>query len=175
MFMLACFCLCVYGNLPKYANPVCANPVCFLSSIAHSAQRGRGRAEAKRAPARPRTEPARLLLGTTRRESLTSTERTVTKGAVNFAQIRVSFAKTISQVCTDLRTFHANFTQIRSLSRKFAQFCMFPQLFDLHPPSLHPLFVPFQALAERVSGESQRFPRVNLSVNFAVKSAMSFG
>ena len=25
-----CACLCVYGSLPKYANPVSANPVCFL-------------------------------------------------------------------------------------------------------------------------------------------------
>ena len=46
----------------------------------------------------------------------TGTEGTVTKGAVNVAQICATFAKTISQVCAKLRKFRANpasFAQIR--------------------------------------------------------------
>ena len=44
------------------------------------------------------------------------TNGTVTNGAVNFAQTCVTFAKTISQICANLRKFGANpanFAQIR--------------------------------------------------------------
>ena len=65
------------------------------------------------------------------------TNGTVTNGAVNFAQICVIFAKTISQICANSRNFRANFAQIRPILRKFCKFCMFPHLFDLHPRLLH--------------------------------------
>ena len=66
------------------------------------------------------------------------TNGTVTNGAVNFAQLCLKFANTISYICANLRTFRAHFAQIRPISRKFCKICMFPHFFDLHPCLLHP-------------------------------------
>ena len=65
------------------------------------------------------------------------TNGTVTNGAVNFAQICVNFAKTISQVFAKLRKFRAHFAQIR-------QIVHVPAFFGLTPPFITPPFVPFQ-------------------------------
>ena len=73
------------------------------------------------------------------REALrqTGTEGTVTKGAVNFAQICANLANTMDLHPLLLPTNLANFAQIRPNSHNFGQMCFFPHVLDLHPRLLH--------------------------------------
>ena len=72
MFMRAYFYLCffLYGNLPKCANPVSANPVCFLPMVAQRssalrlARRGGRRRGAAAAAAAARRGPGPCLAQT---------------------------------------------------------------------------------------------------------------
>ena len=68
----------------------------------------------------------------------TRTEGTVTKGAVNFAQICATLANTMDLHSLLLPTNLVNVAQIRLISRKFGKCCCFPHFLDLHPHLLRP-------------------------------------
>ena len=93
------------------------------------------------------------------------TNGTVTNGAVNFAQICVNFAKTISQMCAMLRKFCANFAQTLPISRKFGKFCMFPHLFDLHPRLLHHRLFSSNPRIEKSCTPSNQFPYTVVAIS----------